>query len=76
VRTSARIVRRSVGGQLSEDYGSTNNDTRWQPDSMRLRKVVHVVGPDDLPEFSKATSQPAGSTIYGNISITIICDSL
>lgn len=53
VKTKARITKRSAEEKFRDRYNET-----LSPESLRLRKVVHVVGPDDLPELQ-------GASLYG-----------
>lgn len=56
VRTAARITKRSAEERFNDRYNETVS-----AESLRLRKVVRVVGPDDLPELAFRDS----SSVYG-----------
>jgi hypothetical protein len=55
VKAKAKIVKRSAQERFNDRYNET-----VPAESLRLRRVVHVVGPDDLPESSFQ-----GPAIYG-----------
>ncbi|XP_021949696.1 uncharacterized protein LOC110847138 isoform X1 [Folsomia candida] len=57
VRTAARITKRSAEERFNDRYNETVS-----AESLRLRKVVRVVGPDDLPELAFRDS----SSVYGH----------
>lgn len=52
---------------MEEKHSARFNDTA-PAESLRLRRVVHVVGPEDLPEVSVAGLRP---TIYGKRMIKL-----
>ena len=59
-KVSARIKR-----SILENADSTAYNQTVPGESLRLRRVVHVVGPDDLPEF---TQSGTGTAIYGTLN--------